>query len=101
MGVLPVSHTKAWLETFDVIDSLAPCRIVPGHGRATDLATTCADTRACLVALRAHMKRTVDEGTDLSAAVRSFDAGPFLHQGNAAERMPGNANRTYLELERE
>jgi hypothetical protein len=24
------------------------------------------------------MKRAVDEGTDLSAAVRSFDAGPFL-----------------------
>ena len=101
LGVLPVSRTKAWLETFDVIEGLAPRRIVPGHGRVTDLATARSDTRAYLVALRAHMKRAVDEGTDLSAAVRSFDAGPFLHLGNAAELMPGNASRTYLELERE
>lgn len=41
------------------------------------------------------MKRAVDEGSDLSAAVRSFDAGPFLYLSNAAELMPGNASRTY------
>jgi hypothetical protein len=53
------------------------------------------------VALREHMKKAVDDGTDLSAAIRSFDAQPFTRRLNAAALNPGNAGHTYLELERE
>lgn len=100
-GVIPASNTKRWLETFAVIEALAPASIVPGHGAVTNLATARADTQAYLLALRAHMKKAVDDGTDVSAAVKSFDAAPFMRLLNAAELMPGNASRTYLELERE
>ena len=34
-------------------------------------------------------------------AVKSFNAAPFARLLNAAELMPGNASRTYLEIERE
>jgi glyoxylase-like metal-dependent hydrolase (beta-lactamase superfamily II) len=101
LGVLPVSNTRQWLATFAVIEQLAPARIVPGHGRVTDLATARADTQAYLAALRAHMKKAVDDGTDISAAIRAFDVAPFMRLLNAAELHPGNASRTYLELERE
>jgi glyoxylase-like metal-dependent hydrolase (beta-lactamase superfamily II) len=101
LGVIPVSNTRNWLETFAVIEALEPKLIVPGHGDVTDLATARADTKAYLLALRAHMKRAVDDGVDLSAAVKSFDGRPFMRLQNAAELMPGNASRTYLELERE
>jgi glyoxylase-like metal-dependent hydrolase (beta-lactamase superfamily II) len=101
LGVVPVSNTKRWLETFAVIEQINPRVIVPGHGDVTDLATARADTQAYLLALRAHMKLAVDEGTDISAAVNSFDGKPFMRLLNAAELMPGNANRAYLELERE
>jgi glyoxylase-like metal-dependent hydrolase (beta-lactamase superfamily II) len=101
LGVLPVSNTKRWLATFDVIEQLAPKRLVPGHGKVTDVATARADTRAYLEALRAHMKKAVDDGTDISAAIKSFDATRFMRLLNAAELHPGNASRTYLELERE
>ncbi len=101
LGVIPVSNTKRWLETFAVIEQLNPALIVPGHGDVTDLATARADTQAYLLALRAHMKKAVDDGTDISAAVKSFDAKPFMRLLNAAELMPGNASRAYLELERE
>jgi glyoxylase-like metal-dependent hydrolase (beta-lactamase superfamily II) len=101
LGVLPVSQTKKWLETFAVIEPLAPKVLVPGHGDVTDVATARADTQAYLVALRAHMKKAVDDGVDVSAAVKSFDAAPYLRLLNAAELMPGNASRTYLEIERE
>jgi hypothetical protein len=67
----------------------------------TDLATARAQTRAYLQALRAHMKRAVEQGIDVSDAVKSFNAAPFLHLSNAAELNPGNASRTYLEVERE
>ncbi len=74
LGVIPVSNTKRWLETFAVIEQLNPKVIVPGHGKVADLATARADTRVYLEALRAHMKKAVDDGTDISAAIRSFDA---------------------------
>ena len=46
-------------------------------------------------------QKAVDDGVDMSAAVKSFNAAPFMRLLNAAELMPGNASRTYLELERE
>lgn len=101
VGVIPVSHTKNWLASFAVIDTLKPAVLVPGHGRVTTSDTARADTQAYLLALRAHMKKAVDDGTDVSAAVKSFNAAPFMRLLNAADLMPGNAGRTYLELERE
>lgn len=101
LGVLPVSNTRHWLETFAVIEEIAPQRLVPGHGRVTDLQQARADTQAYLLALRAHMRKAVDDGVDLGAAVQSFDAGPFQRLLHAGELGPGNASRTYLEIERE
>jgi hypothetical protein len=51
--------------------------------------------------LRAHMKKAVDDGVDMSAAIKSFDLVPFAHLLNASELHPPNASRVYLELERE
>jgi hypothetical protein len=47
------------------------------------------------------MKQAVDDGTDISAAIKTFNATPFMHLLNAADLNPGNASRTYLEMERE
>ena len=101
LGVIPVSQTKPWLATFAEVERLMPAHIVPGHGQVTDLATAQADTRDYLMAVRSHMKKAVDDELDISAAVKAFDARPWLRLLNAVELMPGNASRTYLELERE
>lgn len=100
-GVIPVSHTGRWLDNFAALEALQPARLVPGHGQVSSLARTQADTRNHLQALRTHMKKAVDDGTDPCAAIQSVDAAPFRHLHNAAERHPGNASRTYLQLERE
>jgi glyoxylase-like metal-dependent hydrolase (beta-lactamase superfamily II) len=101
LAVLPVSNTRSWLEAFAVAEQLAPARIVPGHGRVTDLALARQHTQAYLGNLRAHMKKAVDANMDISDAIKSFDVGPFNHLANAAELHPGNASRVYLEVERE
>lgn len=101
LAVLPVSNTRAWLASFEAIKQLSPQRIVPGHGQVTELAAAREQTLDVLVALRAHMKRAVAQGLDIGVAVRSFDSRPFLHLRNASELMRGNANRVYLEMERE
>lgn len=99
LAVLPVSRTRKWLDAFEVIEAIAPRRIVPGHGGVTDLAIARAQTRDYLDALRSHMKRAVEGGTDVSAAVRSFDGRRWAHLLNAADLMPGNSSRVYLEIE--
>jgi len=101
LGLIPVSSGKTWLQSFAVIDELKPPVIVPGHGKVTNLATAQAQTRDLLLALRAHMKKAVDDGTDISTAVKSFNAKPFAHLKHADVWIPQLANMTYLEIERE
>ncbi len=101
LGLHPVSNSKNWLESFAMIEQLNPKVIVPGHGQVTDLATAQAQTRDLLQALRSHMKKAVDDGVDISAAVKSFNAKPFAHLKHAEVWIPQLANQTYLELERE
>lgn len=101
LGLIDVSSGKHWLASFAALEALAPRIIVPGHGRVTDLATSQAQTRDLLLALRAHMKPAVEAGTDISVAVKSFDGKPFAHLKHADVWLPQLANHTYLELERE
>ncbi len=101
LGLLPVSKTRTWLASFAVIDELQPAVIVPGHGRVTTLAQAQAETRDLLQALREHMGKAVEAGTDISAAVKSFNVAPFKHLKHADVWIPQLANRTYLEMEQE
>ncbi len=101
LGVIPVSHTGRWLDSFAALEALKPARIVPGHGEVCDLPQAQAQTRDYLQALRTHMKQAVEKGDDIGAAIKAFDARPWMGLLNAAELHPGNASRTYLELERE
>jgi glyoxylase-like metal-dependent hydrolase (beta-lactamase superfamily II) len=101
LAVIPVSNTRQWLVAFAEVEKLNPTRIVPGHGHVTDLATAKAHTRDYLQALRTHMKDAVERNEDISLSVRRFDLSPFKQLANADDLHPGNASRTYLEVERE
>ncbi|HEY8905951.1 MAG TPA: MBL fold metallo-hydrolase [Rhodoferax sp.] len=101
LGLIDVSSGKAWLESFALIDALKPAILVPGHGKVTNLATAQAQTRNLLQALRAHMKKALDNGVDVDAAVKSFDGQPYAHLIHADVWLPQLANHTYLEMERE
>jgi glyoxylase-like metal-dependent hydrolase (beta-lactamase superfamily II) len=94
LGLIDVSSGKTWLGSFAVIDALKPAIIVPGHGSVTNLATAQAHTRDLLLALGAHMKKAVNDGVDISAAVRSFQGEPFAHLKHADVWMPQLANQT-------
>ena len=101
LGMLPVSRSKTWLESFEALDTLAPAIVVPGHGNVTQLATARQQTRDLLRALRAHMKKEVDGAGDLNAAVRSFDGSPWKSLQHAQTWLGPNAHAVYLEVERE
>lgn len=101
LAVLPVSSTKAWLAAFDELEVLQPEKLVPGHGRVVSLDEARRQTRDYLLALRRHMKAAVEGNIDLGEAVGTFDGKGFAGLRMASDLMLGNANRVYLELERE
>jgi len=101
LGVLPVSNTRHWLASFAALEGLAPHRIVPGHGRPATLTKAESQTRDYLAALRSHMKKAVDAGDDLQAAITSFDDKAWSGLAVYPELRGPNANRAYLELEAE
>ena len=101
LGLHTVSKTKNWLASFEALEALMPLTVVPGHGQISTLARAQKDTGALLRALRAYMGQAVEEGTDISAAVKGFDAAPFKHLKHVDVWLPQLANRTYLEMEQE
>jgi glyoxylase-like metal-dependent hydrolase (beta-lactamase superfamily II) len=101
LGLHPVSKTKTWLASFEALEALKPQVVAPGHGNVTTLAQARRDTGNLLKALRAHMGKAVEAGTDIGAAVKSFDATPFKHLKHVDVWLPQLANRTYLEMEQE
>jgi len=101
LGLHPVSKTKTWVESFKALEALNPKVVVPGHGSVTTLAQAQKDTGDLLKALRAHMGKSVEDGVDLSTAVKSFDASPYKHLKHVDVWLPQLANRTYLEMEQE
>jgi glyoxylase-like metal-dependent hydrolase (beta-lactamase superfamily II) len=96
LGLHPVSKTRTWVQSFAAMQALKPQVVVPGHGRVTTLAQAQKDTGDLLTALRAHMGKAVEAGTDISAAVKRFDAAPFKHLQHADVWLPQLANLTYL-----
>ena len=101
LGLHPVSKTKTWLASFEALEALKPKVVVPGHGSVTTLAQAQKDTGHLLKALRAHMGQAVEAGTDMSAAIKSFDAAPYKHLKHVEVWLPQIANLTYLEMEQE
>lgn len=101
LGLHPVSKTRTWVQSFEALEALNPKVVVPGHGRVTTLAQAQKDTGHLLKALRAHMGKAVEAGTDMSTAIKSFDAAPYKHLRHVDVWLPQLANRTYLEMEQE
>ena len=101
LGLHPVSKTKTWVASFEALEALNPRVVVPGHGNVTTLAQARRDTGHLLKALRTHMGKAVEAGTDIGAAVKSFDGTPFKHLKHVDVWLPQLANRTYLEMEQE
>jgi glyoxylase-like metal-dependent hydrolase (beta-lactamase superfamily II) len=101
LGMHAVSRSKTWLDSFDALVRLEPAVVVPGHGQVSNLAKAQRDTGDLLKAMRQHMGRAVEEGADLSTAVKTFDVKPFGHLQHVDVWLPQLLNRTYLEMELE
>lgn len=90
------------LRTLDLIDSLAPRVIVPGHGRIpAEPRRLVATTRGYITALRDSMAAEVRRGTPMRRAVGAYPPPDGRRPVALHSRIRRNATRVFLEMERE
>jgi glyoxylase-like metal-dependent hydrolase (beta-lactamase superfamily II) len=90
------------LKTLDLIDSLKPQIVVPGHGRIPDApATLVTSTRQYITALRDSMRTAVTRGTSQQRALSYLPPMDETRPVSRASRLRRNAVRVYLEMEHE
>ena len=99
LALLPVGNLGGWLKAFDAFAALRPRLIVPGHGRATDLAGAVRDTRDYLEHLRRSAKYLLDSGESVMVATKRIDQSRFAHLANFKELASRNAQQAYLDVE--
>lgn len=98
LGNGPARNVKSWIAVFSEMAAFEPTHIVPGHGRATDLATATRDTYDYLVNLRTQIGALIDEGGDImDAPAIDQSAWSYLEQFDSLAGR--NAQAAYEEME--
>ena len=98
LGNGPARNIKSWITVFEAMVAFEPAHIVPGHGRATDLATARRDTYDYLVNLRTRIGALIEDGGDImDAPAIDQSAWSYLEQFDSLAGR--NAQATYEEME--
>lgn len=91
----------ALLKALDLIDSLDPRVVVPGHGRIPkDPRALTRMTREYMIGLRDSMRAEVERGTPMGRAVGALPPPDPRRPVALSSRLRRNAARVYLEMER-
>lgn len=98
LGVIEVSDSATWLDTFAAIEALEPAQLIPGHGPVTTLARAQADTRDYLVNLRTKMRAYIDEGGDIIGSVH-VDQSDFAYLAQFEALAGRNAQAVFQQME--
>jgi glyoxylase-like metal-dependent hydrolase (beta-lactamase superfamily II) len=90
------------LRTLDLIDSLGPRVIVPGHGRIpAEPGELVRRTRGYVIELRDRMRAAVAAGRSMREALAALPPADADRPVSLHSRQRRNAVRVYLEMERE
>ncbi|MDQ2094031.1 MBL fold metallo-hydrolase [Rhodalgimonas zhirmunskyi] len=98
LGVLDVSNSASWIDSFDAMAARAPAIVVPGHGPAVPLATARHDTRDYLENLRARIGAHIDDGGDIITSV-DVDQSAFSSLTDFDMLAKRNAQAVFTEME--
>ncbi len=94
-------NSATLLRTLDLMDSLAPRVVIPGHGRVNDDPRYLTRiTREYITALRDSMAAEVKRGTSQRRAVAAYPAADEGRPVTRNSRIRRNAARVYQEMER-
>ncbi len=95
-------NSTVLLQVLDAIEQLQPRMIVPGHGRIPSDPNALVDsTRRYITALRAAMRTAVENNVPMRRALSSLPPADENRPVSLNSRVRRNANRVYLEMERD
>ncbi|MEX5729008.1 glyoxylase-like metal-dependent hydrolase (beta-lactamase superfamily II) [Rhodovulum iodosum] len=98
LGVGPQSSIKDWPAAFEAIAALDPAHVVPGHGPATTLDRTRAETYDYLVNLRSQIAALIEEGGGIMEAPQ-VDQSAFAHLEQFDSLAGRNAQTAFEQME--
>jgi glyoxylase-like metal-dependent hydrolase (beta-lactamase superfamily II) len=102
LGVLPASNPRAGQRAFQVLETLAPKRVVPGHGRVTDLAQARRESGDYYDFMIKHIAAAAREMAPLDETLAKYaDLPAFRHLQNYDELHRGNISRAFVRFESE
>ncbi|MEE9375306.1 MAG: MBL fold metallo-hydrolase, partial [Rhizobiaceae bacterium] len=98
LGVGSQSNSGTWIEVFNEMAKLNATHVVPGHGKATDMAKARADTLDYLVHLRKVMTAYMEDGGEIIKSV-DVDQSKFKYLEEFSGLAKRNAQQVFSELE--
>lgn len=98
LGVIGVSDSAAWVDTFEAMAAYRPEVIVPGHGRPANLGKARQQTLNYLVNLRTKVRAVLDRG-GLIAEGTAVDQSAFSGLENFDNLARRNAQAVFIEME--
>lgn len=102
LGVLPASNPRAGQRAFEVLETLAPKRVVPGHGRVTDQAQARRESGDYYDFMIKHIAAAAREMAPLDETLAKYaDLPAFRHLQNYDELHRGNISRAFVRFESE
>ncbi|KPP84679.1 MAG: Zn-dependent hydrolase [Rhodobacteraceae bacterium HLUCCO07] len=98
LGNGPARNTRSWVAVFEEMATFEPAHVVPGHGRATDLATARRETHDYLVNLRTEIGTLMDAGGSIMEAPE-IDQSAWSDLEQFESLAGRNAQAAYEEME--
>ena len=98
LGIGPQSHSGEWIEAFKEMAKLKATHVVPGHGRATNMAKARADTLNYLTNLREKMSAYMEADGEIIGSV-NVDQSSFSYLEQFESLAKRNAQKVFSELE--
>jgi len=98
LGVGSQSNSKSWISVYQAMAAYQPKYLIPGHGRATNLARANKDTYEYLVFLRASVSDFIENGGDMSD-ISSVNQSQYDYLLNYEMLAGRNAQQVFIELE--
>jgi glyoxylase-like metal-dependent hydrolase (beta-lactamase superfamily II) len=98
LGVGDQSSITEWPAAFEAVEATGAAHVVPGHGHATTMERSRADTFDYLMNLRARIGALLDEGGDIMAAPE-VDQSAFSYLEQFDSLAGRNAQTAFQQME--
>ncbi len=90
--------TADWLESWEKFAALNATHVIPGHGRATNMAEVTKYTKDYLLYLRGQVRTLLDADGELKDSY-AIDQSAYAHLDTFNELSKRNAERVFREME--